>query len=309
VCGPLFQQVAYGQLNLILLALFAGIWVADRSGRPWLAGALLGLATTLKLFPGFLFLYFALRRRWQTVGAGIVTVGVLTGVTAAVLGVETFASYVQEVMPEVAQFRSEWLNASVAGFWAKLFNPSGRAQFQILFHCPLLAQVATAVCDVVVLAVVARVIWRSRTSAETDLAFALTLVGMLLVSPICWDHYLVLLLFPLALLWKRLSRSGLDRWLFRIILVVIWLPPTWFWDAFIPGGRNHGIPTPLQTVTVLSLHFYALLGLFFLLVWVNRSHKPEAPARAPLSSLALRACVELGSSRGPPPAPHPGQQQ
>src|SRR6266568_5970984 len=58
LCTPLFEQLQQGQLNLILLLLIVGSWSAERSGRPRLAGACLGTATALKLFPGFLILYF-----------------------------------------------------------------------------------------------------------------------------------------------------------------------------------------------------------------------------------------------------------
>jgi len=56
LCFPLWEQCRLGQLTLIVLFLVTGIWAAERSGSPWLAGALLGVATSIKLFPGFLFL-------------------------------------------------------------------------------------------------------------------------------------------------------------------------------------------------------------------------------------------------------------
>src|SRR5262249_51177427 len=113
ICSPFRQQVVQGQLNLVLLAILTGAWAADRSGRPWWAGTLVGLATALKLFPGFLFLYFVLRRRWHALGAGIVSLSVCTGLTATVLGVEAFESYARDVLPQIGRFRSDWVNASL----------------------------------------------------------------------------------------------------------------------------------------------------------------------------------------------------
>ena len=35
-----------------------------------------------------------------------------------------------------------------------------------------------------------------------DLSYSLTVVAMLLLTPICWDHYLLLLALPLAKIWR-----------------------------------------------------------------------------------------------------------
>src|SRR5207253_2522977 len=107
-CNPFRQQMNQGQLNLVLLLLLTGVWVADRSARPGWAGALLGAATAIKLFPAFLFLYFLLRRQRRVVAAGVLSFAVLTGLTAALLGPATYRCYVEEVLPQVAQFRDWW---------------------------------------------------------------------------------------------------------------------------------------------------------------------------------------------------------
>ena len=52
--------MAWGQLQLPMLALLAGAWVALRSGRSALGGALVGLAILLKPFPLPLLLLFVL---------------------------------------------------------------------------------------------------------------------------------------------------------------------------------------------------------------------------------------------------------
>lgn len=67
LCHPFWHQMVHGQLNLLLLLLLTGVWVADRNSHPRWAGTLLGLATAIKFFPGFLFVYFVLRRDWPAV--------------------------------------------------------------------------------------------------------------------------------------------------------------------------------------------------------------------------------------------------
>ena len=74
LCFPLWEQCRLGQLTLVLLLLVTGAWAAERSGYPRLAGSLLGTATMIKLFPGFLLVYYALRGHWKVVAAGLLAV-------------------------------------------------------------------------------------------------------------------------------------------------------------------------------------------------------------------------------------------
>ncbi len=93
ICHPFRQQMSHGQLNLVLLALVTGTWVLDRSGRPYWAGALLGAATAIKLFPGFFFLYFLLRGQWKVVVAGVAAFATLIALTVALVGLHTYRNY------------------------------------------------------------------------------------------------------------------------------------------------------------------------------------------------------------------------
>ena len=62
-----------GQVNLVLLALVLGSLLALRHGRPWLAGAGLGLAVAVKAFPLPVVVYFAARRQWAAVASTLLT--------------------------------------------------------------------------------------------------------------------------------------------------------------------------------------------------------------------------------------------
>ncbi|HLG51837.1 MAG TPA: glycosyltransferase 87 family protein, partial [Chloroflexota bacterium] len=73
LCFPLWEQCRLGQLTLILSLLISGAWAAERSGYPRLAGVLLGTAASVKLFPGYLFIYYALRKRREVIVAGLLT--------------------------------------------------------------------------------------------------------------------------------------------------------------------------------------------------------------------------------------------
>jgi hypothetical protein len=272
ICNPFRQQVIQGQLTLLLLLLLTGCWAAQRSNRTGWAGVLLGTATAIKLFPGFLFIYFILQRKWKAVMAGILTVAVITALIIPMLGVETFKSYGMDVIPRVAVFRASWFNASLPGLWTKLFDPDTEGdpvhpvhiRIEPLWRSLALARLGTWVSCGVVVTVLAWTVRRARGRVEKDLAFGLTIIAMLLVSPITWDHYLLLLTIPLAVLWTWLPRSNLVRMLFLFILIAFWIEPAQLFNALVPGGYKHGIAYPIHTLCVLSIPCYALLSLFAL---------------------------------------------
>ncbi len=266
VCNPFSQQMIQGQLNLVLLLLVTCVWVADRSDRPMAAGLCLGAATAIKLFPGLLFVYFLLRRRWATFAWGVAGLMLLTALTALVFGPSVYESYLRQAMPEVAVYYDKWPNISLAGFWLKLFE--GRSGRTIpIWHNTVLAWSLVLVSWGVVLFALARAILLARTRDDNDRAFALTLTAMLLLSPITWDHYCVLLLLPMAILWRELPPSGLRRSALRVCLVLIWLTPMAYWypltGATIKTWMTM-VALPWQTLTALSLPCYALVGLFVL---------------------------------------------
>jgi hypothetical protein len=276
LCNALWQQVMLAQLNLVLLLMITGLWAADRSGRWRTAGILLGAATAIKLFPGFLFVYFALRRQWWVVVAGVVSLAVLTALTALILGPDTYRTYVLDVMPRVEVFQSRWGNASLIGFWRKLFDPVATDQETIvpLWRSPPAFRAGALLSCLALIAVLVPVVWRAGTRRQCDAAFGLAVTAMLLVSPITWSHAFLLLLLPLAMVWLWLPSTGLVLWLFLSVVVALWLDPLWLWEHFIPGGYPHGIATPAHTLTVLSFQCYALVGLFALGVRVSREPPP-----------------------------------
>ena len=263
VCSPLILQFFFAQLNLVILLLLTGTWAADRSGRPMLAGALLGTAAAIKIFPGFVFIYFLLRGEWKALIAGALAVTMLTGLTAAVLGFESYRCYFDDVLRRVAGFRGGWPNASLVGFWVKMFDPPlSELQVEPLWQQPGdRADRDRGVLRPVLIAL-ASIVRRAATRDHLDLAFGSTLTAMLLVSPITWDHYLLLLPLPIAATWIHLPRSTSARALFAVILVAFWSSPSIIQHLLIPGGKSHGIAHPLQTVTLLSYQCYALIALF-----------------------------------------------
>src|SRR5947209_20367650 len=88
---------------------------------------------------------------------------------------------------------------------------------------------------------------------------------MLLVSPISWDHYFVLLFLSLVLLWRELPAGGAGRRVFWVLVALVWLTPMAYWQPLIGATMSDWMTRtalPWQTATALSVQCYALLGVF-----------------------------------------------
>jgi hypothetical protein len=291
LCTPLFLQFSLGQLTLLILLLLTGTWTADRSARPLLAGALLGTATAIKLFPGFMFLYFLTRKEWKVLIAGALAIIVLTGMTASLFGWEAYRAYFLDVLPKVASFRPSRPNASLMGFWAKLFEAPPRylsvQPLCLSAEMMWLGIVASCAPIIIAMAFIAR---RAQTQFEQDHAYGISLTAMLLVAPITWDHYLLLLALPVAATWLSLPPTRAARILFALILTAFWFPALLMYELTIPGGLSAGVARPIHTVTILAYQCYALVALFAM--------EARIALRGPLPARQL-ADVNFGATAAP----------
>jgi hypothetical protein len=272
LCAPLYSQLAEGQLNNPILLLMTLAWLADRREAQGWAGIALGFAAALKLYPAFAFAYFLFAGRWRAIPSGMLAFCTVNGLALALIGPNEFRTYIREVIPSLGEYRTAWHNTSLTGFWLRLFDPATQHKIAPLFSSPLLGRSLAIGAQGIVLVAVAVLSWRAKTLAARDRAYAASIVGMLLVSPVAWTHYFVLLALPVGLVWMRLP-AGPWRWLMWLAFVPLWVPQTFFIatilgraEAVAVVERTHRVFSPAIDLTVLSIFTYALVALFALVL-------------------------------------------
>ena len=230
-----------GQLNVVVAAGMVGCWAARRAERSGLAGVLLGAAFALKPIPGLFFLYYAWRRDWRLLLAAGATVVALSVVGVGLSGLEGARLWATVNYPSHAEVWPGYPdNASVRGFFTRIFGPSDwrpRPRYPLAYASTLLWGASGALLTLLAL-LVARagrrasedggrrsplsiLLWglmRSRPLARDDprgdLEIAVLTILTLLVTPIVWPHYYVVLVMPVAVLvvyLVRLARDGSVR--------------------------------------------------------------------------------------------------
>lgn len=282
LCHPIYGNLYLGQLTLVLLLLVTMIWALERSGRSMMAGALVGIAASIKLFPTYLIIFFLARGRTQSLGTALLSFLAINVLAVDVLGPDSYRDYLSIVIPGQTQFWSCGYNLSIAGVWHKLFNPAIEGDLiRPLWLNPALARWGTVVSDVFLTLTVARCIYRAQTRAQEDLAFGLTVSAMLLVTPVTWDFTLPLLLVPIALIvhWPGTTASRWMPAILALILTIIWIPQIML-TALTRSDNNIHVLTWLFMLGAPSLKFYSLAGIFTLglIVYHGERHKIGALA-------------------------------
>jgi hypothetical protein len=191
----------------------------------------------------------------------------LTLLTMLFFGTETYRQYIVEVLPALDSYRSAWPGISLGNFWCRLFDPSPVCGVTIaLANNPMLARTLTLGSSVVVVGLLGWVILRAHQATSFDRCYTLSMVAMVLVSPVAWDHYLVFLVLPVLLFWNQLSTPRLRGALILILLPLV-LHRYLFWASLVCDPRldwTHQVAQPWQALTALSIQTYALLAWFLL---------------------------------------------
>ncbi|MCC6176511.1 MAG: DUF2029 domain-containing protein [Chloroflexi bacterium] len=218
---PLRENFVEGQLNVAVAAGIVGCWYARRIERPVLAGVALAIAIALKPLVGLFVLWALWRREWRLLTGASVALGAVTVVGAMLAGVDGVRDYLTAAYPMHAALWPGYKdNASPQGFFTRLFGPSDwkpRPPYPIRGLSTGLTLTSWAVA-------VGLLFWRiGRRPPSPDRLnreFAALGATMLLVTPIIWPHYYVVLAAPVAVFVASLWRRRAWGWLALLSLAI-----------------------------------------------------------------------------------------
>ena len=225
---PVADNFAWGQINLIVLALVCFAWLALKRGGHALSVAVpLSLAILLKTYPVLLLPLLVIRKRYAATGAVIGLLALYVLAAWAVLPQSLWGDWVRNVLPTggygLRPFNlflpvEPW-NHSINGF---MLFVQDRAPSLLGLPTRWLTRPLTYLLAG---AVAAATVWLSYLSARggrgaktLDLEVSLFLLMMFLVAPLSWEHHLVYAL-PAALFALDFLLGGVVR--ARVALTVV----------------------------------------------------------------------------------------
>jgi hypothetical protein len=193
---PVFNGWQSGNVTLPLTLLTALIW--RHRQRPFVAGLLTAAAISIKPFVWPLGLWLLATRRWRAAGWAFASGLAINLLAWGLVGFNEIHTYLR--------LSSEVTNALWRGGYSMLAVAGHLGFGRTTGDCLLLVASALAVGAVIYLGTSKR--------RERD-AFVVTVLLMLLASPLLWAHYFSLLLIPLAFSRPRLGLAwgvGLLMW-------------------------------------------------------------------------------------------------
>ncbi|HUA35336.1 MAG TPA: glycosyltransferase family 87 protein [Candidatus Binataceae bacterium] len=196
---PVDIHFVFAQIQIPLLFLFVLVMRELRQNRQDTAGSILALAGLLKIFPMLLIIYFVSDRRWKGVAcAGLVFVFgfVLSMLLMGRDALDFFGAFVRTALP--GHGAPILPIVSIPGAYFRFYEFFSTKADIRAHHLGSLTFVST-LTNLLVLALALRAALRLRERGKSlEPAFGLLITTTVLVTPIAWPHYMVLLLIPLA---------------------------------------------------------------------------------------------------------------
>jgi hypothetical protein len=262
---PVADNFAWGQINLIVLALVCFAWLALKRGGGALGVALpLSLAILLKTYPVVLLPLLVMRKRYGAAAAVVGLLALYTLAAWAVLPQSLWGDWTRNVLPTggygLRPFNlflpAEPWNHSINGFLLfvqdrtqSFFGLPSRWVTRPLTYL-LAGAVAAATLGLSYLS--AR---RGRGAKTFDVEVALFLLMMFLVAPLSWEHHLVYALpaalFAIDFLLRGRARPPVAAAVVAALFVLAW---------DFPRDEMFHIRGPLTFVNAIK--FFAAFGLW-----------------------------------------------
>lgn len=178
--GPVIFELLMGNVHLLLVGLLSFAWLRIRDGTRLgevAAGAAVGAAALIKIFPALLLLWFVVTGRSRAALAALVTVAGLALITAPVTGIGAWIDY-----PTVLANAAAPTPNTTIGPTAWLTDAIG-------FTPARIAVIAVGMGIVV---------WSAR-SQPAVVSYAVAVMVSVLVVPTLYPHYLAVIVLPLLL--------------------------------------------------------------------------------------------------------------
>jgi alpha-1,2-mannosyltransferase len=258
---PEFQNLGFGQVNMVLMGLVAVDLLAERT--PWPRGTLIGIAAAIKLTPIVFVLFFLARRQWRPVAATAVSFAACGLVGALLAPRDSLLFWSKEMLNAGQRFALDYAaNQSLRGALHRLALP------------PAVENGTWAALVIVVGVLVWVAVRRCVARGDDVLAMVVIATAALLASPVSWSAHWVWIAPALVLFAHRaVAERSIGAWAalcgggFIFAVGPFWLLPA-----------DHGAELHWNWWEHLVGNSYLLCGLALVVVVAFR--RPAAPQPA-----------------------------
>lgn len=203
---PTKWTLGLGQINNTILLLMVLGFFFHRRNKFVLSGLSLGVATSLKIVPGALLLYFLVKKEFKIFVSGMITMVALFLLSGFAFGFNLVGEYFSKVVPATLGIEGKYTyyNQAASGLFSRILGDGERAV------------VATMIFSFLVLLVTLFILRRQK---KVDaFGYSLIISSTLLINSFSWQHHFIWLLFPFLTIFACLKKHP-NRKLQVLVLV------------------------------------------------------------------------------------------
>lgn len=219
----LFWHVSLAQVSVPIAFFVVIAWYCLRHRKEVWAGASLGLAASLKFFPGVLMLFLLATGRLRAFAASVIAFVAVAAIMTARFGLKAWLMFFEQQGDIGRQWIGHIRNRSFQGIVLRMVSPGESVVVPADVTVSVVVSVISAIAVGTALYVVRR---RGREAVSFDLSFALVCCLSVFFNVWAWEHYNALLLLPGAIVtaaWVRADQADVPRLAKGIVMAVLLL--------------------------------------------------------------------------------------
>lgn len=210
---PLYANFAFGQAYVVVFFLLVFSWYAYISGKEALLGFLIGFLFIFKFAGLILWILLALQKKWKSLIWSVGTILFFILLSLPWVGVNSYQTNFYRIAnslsdPTLTVTAYQSINSFFYHFtiYYEYWNPNP------LFHSPVLGVLLSGISSLFILAAISSFSISNTNlvktgSAYSSLCFASFVTGGLIINPIALDYHYIVLILPILLLGKYLSKN------------------------------------------------------------------------------------------------------
>jgi hypothetical protein len=279
--APVSLNFYWGQSQLIVLALMVSAMRTMERGRDGSAGLLIAIAGLLRAYPLLLVGYFVVRRKWRAAGFAMAGIAAGTLLTIAAVGLPQTLGFIHAASWLTDNYLVNRVDNLSLGpfvsrtFWALTGTAYGSPTDWI-------RRAIIAVADLLVLGVTIRATMADANRDDPDWRiYSLWIAASLMLTPVGWHHYLVLLAIPFVQLVASASKgrsSARAVWMAALSYLLCAVSLRAFNRFMVPPPTAFQLSFPWIARALEETSFVALLAGYIASYWfaIDRL-QPEHP--------------------------------
>lgn len=277
---PVGWNFFWAQTQVMIMAVLVLAMRAMEDEREGTAGLMFALAGLLRAYPFVMFGYLVLRRKWRALKFAIVGAAAGALIPVAFYGFARCLNWVHGAAWVSNHDRMIFpFVISIAPFVSRMYWAAfGATAPDLLRHAAIFA------ADAIVFGLTIRATLVGVGNRDDDFRiYSLWIVTMMLLSPIAWHHYLVLLVIPFVQMTisasqGRGSRRALWMAVASYLLASVSVPITYrlLWQ---PGAFRLAFPS--LTAPLMETGFFTLLMGYIATYWFAVDSRTEGSAIEP----------------------------